>query len=935
MMNKRIKILHLEDSLNDFELMHSMIECGGIEHDYFLTDTEEGFKEILESENIDIILSDYSLPDYNGSEALKFAREIYSPVPFIFVSGAIGEDTAIDAMLNGATDYVLKNRLERLVPAIKRALNESEIKILRNKAEIELWESQKMLNEAQKLAHIGVWNWEAESDAVTWTEELYQIAGLDSELPAPLYAEQSAIYSPKSWLLLKSAVENSLNTNESYELELEMIRPNGIIRNILAFGGTVVDKNGRLTGLYGTVQDITERKQAQKKLTLQGEIMKNISEGVVLIRYGDEVIVFTNPKFDEMFGYEPGEMIGKQISIVNAPTGISTHEIKQDIFNGIEKYGEWHGEILNRKKNSHHFWCYANVSKFDHPDFGTVLLAVHTNITERKEAEEKLLTVNKELAFQNKEKEKRAAELIVANRKLKKDEEKILAFNKKLEQRISERTAQVEAANKAKSEFLANMSHEIRTPMNAVLGYADLLGSLIKDKTQIEYIESIKTSGKGLLLLINGILDLSKIEAGRIELQYEYVNTRSFFSDFERIFSLRLSEKGLKFILDISSETPEGIFIDEARISQIILNLIGNAVKFTDKGSISLKVYTENLQVVEPEGKRTGEVTDLIIKVTDTGVGIPENMLEDVFKPFIQSQGQNIKKYGGTGLGLAISRRLLQLMNGTVGVDSKLNKGSTFTIKIPRISYLEHYEKRKSRVEFNPEIIVFNEAVVLIADDAESNRNYIRDTLKRTALKIYEAENGMEAFSLAKEIIPDLIITDISMPVLNGFELLDKLRSNKKLQNIPVIAYSASVMKDQKDHILVSKFAGLLIKPVLVSDLFHELMKNLKYTTISTSSGENIETEIDHSVEISDMSGMLHSLENHFNDICKSFEIIQPIDEVSDFGNQLAKMGRKHNSGIIARFGEEIVSAAESFNIDAILRLIRRYPEVISSLKEE
>jgi signal transduction histidine kinase/PleD family two-component response regulator len=552
---------------------------------------------------------------------------------------------------------------------------------------------------------------------------------------------------------------------------------------------------------------------------------------------------------------------------------------------------------------------------------------------EKEKRAEELIIANKELAFQNEEKEKRAAELIVANQALKKNEEKILAFNAELEQRVSERTMQADAANKAKSEFLANMSHEIRTPMNAVLGYADLLGFLIKDKTQMDYIESIKSSGRSLLILINGILDLSKIEAGRLELQYEYVNSQSYFSEFERIFSLRLSEKNLKFNLEISPDIPAAIYIDDARMRQIMLNLIGNAIKFTDHGNIRLKVYTENSQAVSSSEEKAGDFINLRIEVSDTGIGIPKEMLEEVFKPFIQGQGQNVKKYGGTGLGLAITKRLLQLMNGTIDLDSHLNKGSTFTIKIPGVSYLRDFDKRADENQIDPAEIVFEEAVILIADDVEHNRSYLRDALKNTSLKIVESENGQEALALAKRLVPDLIITDIRMPILDGFELLNKLKSDKILKRIPVVAYSASVMKDQKDRILESKFAGLLIKPVLVKELFFELMKHLKYKSIIFQGQEQSEPGVNLTKEISDLPGLIHSLDNQFKDVCKTFEIIQPIDEVRNFGTQLITTGKSHNSEIIIAYGEDLVRAADSFNIEAILKLIRKYAKIIESLK--
>jgi len=519
-------------------------------------------------------------------------------------------------------------------------------------------------------------------------------------------------------------------------------------------------------------------------------------------------------------------------------------------------------------------------------------------------------------------------------KELKKDEKKILAFNAELEQRICERTAQLDAANRAKSEFLANMSHEIRTPMNAVLGYAELLGSMLEEKTQRDYLESIKSSGRSLLTLINDILDLSKIEAGKLELQFEFVNSQSFFSEFERIFSLRLSEKGLKFILEVSSGTPAGIFIDDARLRQIILNLIGNAVKFTEEGSIKLKVYTENPQIIKHSKDKTEEFIDLIIEVSDTGIGISREIQEEIFNPFVQGQGQNVKKYGGTGLGLAITQRLVQLMNGTITLDSYLKKGSTFKISIPEVSYLRDFEKRTEEIQLDPADILFEKATIIVADDVEHNRKYLIDALKNTKIKVIEATDGLEVLSLVKKTVPDLIITDIRMPVLDGFELLDKLKSDDLLKHIPVIAYSASVMKAQKDRIRESKFAGLLIKPVQVTELYIELMNNLPYKSIKASGPEQPVSETVLTRQISDLPGLIHSLDTKVKDVWMTFGIRQPIGEVRDFGDQLVKLGKNHNAVMITEYGKDLISAANSFNIEAILNLIRKYPGIVELLKD-
>jgi PAS domain S-box-containing protein len=502
---------------------------------------------------------------------------------------------------------------------------------------------------------------------------------------------------------------------------------------------------------------------------------------------------------------------------------------------------------------------------------------------------------------------------------------------KQAELEIIKATRVAEEANKAKSEFLANMSHEIRTPMNAVLGYTELLGAAITDANQKNYIESIKASGRSLLTLINDILDLSKIEAGKLELEYDYVHIASFFAEFERIFNFKVTEKGIKFILDINSGTPAGIYIDEARVRQIVFNLLGNAIKFTSEGQIVLTVYCENPQIVVYTESKTEELIDLIIKVQDTGIGISKDLQDAVFEPFVQER--EYKNYGGTGLGLAISRKLATLMNGSISVESVLGKGSTFTIRIPDLLYIRDFSKADENIQIDPSKIIFEKAVILIADDVKHNRSFLKDALKDTKLEIAEADNGSKAYDLAQKMVPDLVIADIRMPVVDGFGLLDMIKSNPLLRHIPVIAYSASVLKDQKEKIHNSKFAGLLIKPVKVSELFIELMNHLPYEIAVDEDIKRSEALVDNMNEILNLPTMLNMLETVYYTRWKAFAERQPIGDIRKFGADLVTVGREHNSSVLTGYGDDLVNAADNFNIQAILRLVDKYPAIIRLLR--
>ncbi len=496
------------------------------------------------------------------------------------------------------------------------------------------------------------------------------------------------------------------------------------------------------------------------------------------------------------------------------------------------------------------------------------------------------------------------------------------------QERIARQVA--EDSNRAKSMFVANMSHEIRTPMNAILGYSDILESDLTNKVHKEYIASIKTSSKNLLTIINDILDLSKIEAGKLELHFEIVSTELFFSQFQRIFSPGFERKNIAYKLEIAPSTPAGLYIDEIRLSQIISNLIGNAIKFTDKGRIRLKVYPENLRIVEHSPYNSDTFASLVIEVQDTGIGIPVGLQENIFNEFVQADD---RKTQGTGLGLAITKRLVSLMGGSVSLTSSLNKGSTFKVIIPEVACHNDIERKMPENDFSPELIVFEKSLVLVVDDNKENRNYLKDALKNSGITVIMASNGNQALTIAKKELPQLIIADIRMSKMDGFALLKLIRQDEALRHVPVIAYTASAMKTSKVRIFENDFAGLLLKPVLVSELYKELCRHLPYTSKEKQPAGPTLLNTDYKEDVYRVKELVQALETGFTEKCAAFANRQPLAEIKEFGDGLITLGNTHNAKSIIRFGEEMMHAANNFDIERILVLINKFPELVNKLK--
>lgn len=380
-------------------------------------------------------------------------------------------------------------------------------------------------------------------------------------------------------------------------------------------------------------------------------------------------------------------------------------------------------------------------------------------------------------------------------------------------------TEQAETANKAKSEFLANMSHEIRTPLNAILGFADIMKDEVRSEDEQEYLAAIMAGGKSLLSLINDILNLAKIESGKIELNYSPVSIKDIFEEMRLIFNQIATDKGVEIQKEISPDFPCLISIDEARLRQILLNLMGNAVKFTNEGCIVLSAFVLNTN---------SDSATIKICVKDSGIGIPEDQQQSIFDTFTQVKGQNHQKYGGTGLGLAISKRLCEMMNGKLGVTSLEGQGSQFYMELENVTVhsLRSDDADVAIDDASFANLIFNSAKILIVDDLKINRKVLAGYLKRYNFSIFEAENGTEAIELVERHSPDLVFMDLKMPVLDGFETSRMIKEQFADDAPVIIAVSASVLSSDQEKALVC-CDSYLKKPVLKNDLLLEMIKYL------------------------------------------------------------------------------------------------------------
>lgn len=483
---------------------------------------------------------------------------------------------------------------------------------------------------------------------------------------------------------------------------------------------------------------------------------------------------------------------------------------------------------------------------------------------------------------------------------------------------LVEAKLQAERNSAEKTVFLANVSHEIRTPMNAILGFSELLGAGLTDPKQRHYAKAIRSSAGSLLQLIDDVLDISKIEAGAVVLRPEPTDPREICEFIRTVFAELTTRKGIKLMCHIAEDMPRALLLDRLRLRQILVNLVGNAVKFTDAGSVEVNVSFERQE-------KSSKVT-LIFEVQDTGAGIPKEKIDTIFKPFVQgSEGQ---QKGGTGLGLAIVRRLVERMGGTITVASVVGQGSVFHLRLPGVSVSPRLPDVQR--EDDSEGIDFNEFIpstLLIVDDNELNRELMAGMFAGTHHRLVFASNGVEAIEKARESHPNIVLMDIRMPEMDGHTALLKLRELPGHDLLPVIAVTAASTFEQ-DPEAKEKFSGFLAKPFSLRQLRDELAHFVPRQT--TQMKKRLETEVNMSPEAREK--LVEQLKRLRRDewplLCASLGV----NEVLSFARRLVTIGEKSDCGLLESYASTLAGYAESYDVSKMETQLNDLPKIIEQL---
>ncbi|MBO9153537.1 PAS domain S-box protein [Chitinophaga sp. GCM10012297] len=660
--------------------------------------------------------------------------------------------------------------------------------------EKDLARTKEMLEQTNQVARVGGWVAETTKEKIYWTNVTKELHGVPENYEPDLQSAVGFFKKGESQAAVMRAINRAMRTGQSWDMEVQIVTHQGLERWVRTQGHAEFE-DGVCKRLYGSYQDINEKKLARIETAnsrrMLEDIMQAASEVSMIATDTNGMITLFNKGAERMLGYTAAEMIGKQPASVvhdefeieerarelSRETGEEIRGLRAFVYR-TEKEGSEQREWIYVKKDGSRCIVSLVMTAIRDAKNNTVgYLGIATDVTKRKRMEQALIAAKQ----------------------------------------------QAEQVSNAKTEFLANMSHEIRTPLNGIIGFADLVMKTQLDDTQKQYVSIVHQSANVLLSIINDILDLSKIEAGKLDLNIERFDLFGTGREAMDIVSYQAKEKGLEVALEISEELPRFIFADALRLKQVLVNLLGNAVKFTEKGSVKLRITA----LTDP---KDDEIT-FKFEVRDTGIGIRADKQEKIFEAFAQEDASTTKRYGGTGIGLAISNKILALMGSKLQLISYPGSGSIFYF------YLKLQADHNADFDADDALPLLTDegaqqlrkmqANILVVEDNTVNMLLTKTIIRKImpAAAIIEAGNGLDAVKICRQHMPDMILMDIQIPELNGYEATFKIRGMERKGRVPIIALTAGNISGEREKSIAAGMDDFLSKPIVENSLSEKLRK--------------------------------------------------------------------------------------------------------------
>lgn len=623
-MSKLVKILIVEDLPSDAVLAKREINKNLELTEIHIVETRLDFISELEKYVPDIVISDFQLPSFDGLSALRIVLE-YSPItPVIILTGSMNEDTAVDCMKAGASDYVIKEHIKRLGPAIINALRQKELNIEKLDAQKNLKLSEEKFRNIFKNHSAAKFIVDpSDGRIIEANNAAARFYGWSTDVLENMKISQINTLPPDE--IIKE-MKRALALNNTH-FDFIHRKADGSQVNVEIFSSRVIIGNKEY--LHTIVHDVTEKKRTEQQLKLLSRSVEQ-SPVSILITNNTGKIEYVNPIFTSISGYSSQEVIGKTPRILKS--GSQSKSFYENLWKTILSGKEWSGELINKRKNEELYWEKADISPIlNEKGEITHFVAVKEDITDKK---------------------KMIEALVIAKEK-------------------------AEESDNLKTAFLQNMSHEIRTPMNGILGFLDLLrNSNNSEETKEKYIDIINLSAQRLLSTINNILEISKIQSGQNRPEQSLVNVEDILHYYYLFFMQKADEYNIKLICKQSVRERNAILkTDKYKFESIISNLINNAIKFSQNGSVEFGDYIEN--------------DFYVFYVKDTGIGIPADRIDAIFERFVQADLKITRPHEGVGLGLSIVKAYVESLSGNIFVESQVGNGSTFTVKLPMFKYSE------------------------------------------------------------------------------------------------------------------------------------------------------------------------------------------------------------------------------------------------------